>query len=54
MGDENNLHIITEVGTFGDLNIKDPTKKKVKKNNEELDVLIEESIKNNLINLDDK
>jgi hypothetical protein len=48
------LYIITEVGTFGDLNITDPTKKKVKKKNKELDVLIEEAIQENKDNLINK
>jgi hypothetical protein len=47
--------IITEVGTFGDLNIEDPTVKSIKKKNntnyteEEIDSLIKESISNNAI-----
>ena len=45
--------IITEVGTFGDLNIDDPTVKPIKKKNntnyteEEIESLIKESINNN-------
>ena len=45
--DDNEQCIVTEIGTFGSLNIKDPTKKKVTKTDEELQVLIEESIKVN-------
>ncbi len=37
------LNIVTEVGVFGDLDINDPTKKKVK-NKEEVDKLIQEAI----------
>jgi len=49
---DNNMHIVTEVGVFGDLNIEDPTAKKVKKKNEELsesevNQLIEESVQAN-------
>lgn len=41
----NELNIVTEVGMFGELNIEeDPTSKKVKKKNEDLDALIEEAI----------
>jgi len=44
------LCIITEVGIFGQLDIEDPTKKKVKKK-DELEALIESSVKTNLDNL---
>ena len=44
------LCTITEVGIFGELDIKDPTKKKVKKK-DELETLIESSIVTNLQNL---
>lgn len=30
------LHIVTEVGVFGDLDIKDPTAKQIKRNTENL------------------
>ena len=32
------LYAVTEVGMFGDLDVQDPTKKKVKKKNEEQDI----------------
>ena len=45
MCDCNELNIVTEVGMFGELNIEeDPTSKRVKKKNEDLDALIEEAI----------
>lgn len=47
------LHIVTEVGTFGDLNITDPSKKKVNKLNE-LDDVIREATEENLKNLTNK
>jgi len=47
---EEDLCIITEVGVFAGLDIKDPTKKKVKKK-DELETLIESSVKTNLENL---
>lgn len=45
------LSIVTEIGVFGELDITDPTKKKVKRNSQELDSIIEETIKNNNDNL---
>ena len=45
------LNIVTEVGVFGDLNIDDPTKKKVKKTDDEMDALIESAIASNVNNL---
>lgn len=49
-----NLSIVTEVGVFGDLDIKDPTVKEIKKKNSnealseaELQEIIKESIQNN-------
>ena len=46
------MTILTEVGNFGELNIEDPTVKKVKKKKTpNLDKLIEESINNNRDNL---
>lgn len=41
------LSVVTEVGTFGDLNIEDPTQKKVKKQNEDLEALIKEAVAEN-------
>lgn len=47
------LHIVTEVGVFGDLNIPDPTAEKVKKKQSEsisqsdFDELIESIVKSN-------
>jgi len=37
------LNIVTEVGVFGELDINDPTKKKVK-SKEEIDAMIQEAI----------
>jgi|HigsolmetaAR203D_1030402.scaffolds.fasta_scaffold01377_13 hypothetical protein len=45
------FEIVTEVGVFGDLNIEDPTRKKVNKKNEDIDELIMESTQSNLKNL---
>jgi len=47
LDNDSELCIITEIGTFGSLNIKDPTKKKVSKEDEELQAIIEESIEMN-------
>lgn len=45
------LEIVTEVGVFGDLNIKDPTIKKINKaNDKDVDVLIKEATAANLNN----
>lgn len=44
------LHVLTEVGVFGALNIEDPTKKRVLKESE-LQELISESVSENLNNL---
>jgi hypothetical protein len=44
---EDELCVVTEIGIFGTLNIPDPTKKKINKDDSELGVLIEESIQNN-------
>jgi hypothetical protein len=45
---ENEFSILTEVGVFGELNIKDPTKRKIKKDDtEDLEEMIQESIENN-------
>lgn len=51
---EEEFEIVTEVGTFGSLNIEDPTTKKVKRKNSEIEELIAESTKNNLANLPKK
>ena len=48
--DTEDLCVLTEVGVFAELDIKDPTKKKVKKK-DELETLIESSIVTNLQNL---
>ena len=47
--DNKEYSVVTEVGVFGDLNIEDPTAKKVKKKNDEqsIDDMIAESIKTN-------
>ena len=53
MDKNKDLHIVTEVGIFGELDINDPTIKKIKnKNNEnlsesDLQEMIQESIQNN-------
>lgn len=42
------LCVVQEVGVFGELDIKDPTKKKLKKKDEQdIDALIKESIEKN-------
>lgn len=46
------LHVVTEVGMFGDLDIEDPTKKKIKKKKKIKDE-IEEAIQENLKKLGD-
>jgi adenylate cyclase class IV len=47
------LTLVTEVGTFGELNIDDPTEQQVKKKKKDLEALIEASIAENAnINLD--
>ena len=54
MDNKEQLHVVTEVGVFGELDVNDPTAKKVKKDGEEdssdvaLEQLIEDSIKQNL------
>lgn len=48
---DDEMNIVTEVGTFGDLDINDPTATKVKKKKKEIDELIQESIKENANNL---
>lgn len=47
---DNNYSVVTEVGTFGDVNIKDPTVRNVEKEND-MDELIKQSIKENSQNL---
>lgn len=44
------LNIVTEQGVFGDLNIADPSKKKVKKA-EDMNEVIRQSIEKNAKNL---
>lgn len=45
------MSVVTEIGTFGSLNIEDPTVKKVKEKkdmtDEEMEALIKESIQHN-------
>jgi hypothetical protein len=48
--DNGELNIVTEVGTFGGLNIEDPTKKIVKKL-EDIDDVIREATQENVKNL---
>ena len=48
---DNNYSVVTEVGTFGDINIDDPTVSSVKKKNEDIEQLIAESVKENATNL---
>lgn len=43
------LHVVTEVGVFGGLEINDPTKKKVLKK-DEMEALIKEAHQSNLGN----
>ena len=50
VNDDKELYVVTEVGTFGDLNIADPTKKKVLKESE-LEDLIREATTENMNNL---
>jgi hypothetical protein len=44
---ESDFNIVTEVGVFGDLNINDPTKKKIKQKDEDIDTLIKEAVEKN-------
>lgn len=48
--EEQEIYIVTEQGVFGDLDIKDPSKKKAKKKSE-IDELIREANEKNLQNL---
>jgi hypothetical protein len=48
--DEGELHIVTEVGVFGELDLKDPTKKKVQRSSE-IEELIREASEENVRNL---
>ena len=48
--EEQEVCIVTEVGTFGDLNIVDPTKKKVRKM-DDLEEIIREATEENSRNL---
>ncbi len=56
MSKESEYEIVTEVGTFGNLNIDDPTVRKIKKkaDGQDIDQLIRESIDANRRNLSDK
>lgn len=49
MCDKEKMNIVTEVGIFGELNVKDPTAKEVNgtEENAELEALIAESIEKN-------
>jgi hypothetical protein len=49
--EESELCVVTEIGVFGELDIKDPTKKKVKKKSSEMEALIEAAIEENKKNL---
>lgn len=49
--DNSELCAITEVGVFADLNISDPTKKKLSKADSGLEAVIEQAIKDNEKNL---
>lgn len=51
MNKNEDLSFVTEVGTFGDLNIADPTEIKTKKKQTDMEALIEASIAENLSNL---
>lgn len=48
---DNDYSAVTEVGTFGDLNIKDPTEKDIKKKDKSVEELITESVQENKENL---
>lgn len=53
--DDDKLYYVTEVGTFGDLDIDDPTAIELqKKKKKEMDELIKQAIENNKKNLEDK
>lgn len=47
------LYVVTEVGMFGELDVQDPTKKKVKRkeNEQDLEAIIAEGIASNKNNL---
>lgn len=47
------LYVVTEVGMFGELDVQDPTKKKVKRkeNEQDLEAIIAEGIAANKNNL---
>jgi len=49
--DNDELFVITEVGTFGNLNIVDPSKKKLERQNEDIMTVIKEVTRTNLDNL---
>lgn len=49
------LHVLTEVGVFGDLDIDDPTAKKVKRkktDNDDIEGMINDAIEKNLKGLE--
>jgi hypothetical protein len=49
MADKEELHVVTEQGMYGDLEVKDPSKRKLKE--EEMEALIEKATQENLKNL---
>jgi hypothetical protein len=49
--EEDELCVVTEIGVFADLNISDPTKKKLQKADSGLEAVIEQAIKDNEKNL---
>jgi hypothetical protein len=53
MSDKDNgeLCVVTEIGVFADLNISDPTKKKLAKADSGLEAVIEQAIEDNKKNL---
>ena len=54
MDNSKEMHIVTEVGTFGSLNINDPTKKKIKPEDQDIDSVIKDAIAENAKNLINK
>jgi len=49
--EDTELYVVTEVGTFGELNIDDPTKKKLKRKDEDIMSVIKEATEINLSNI---
>lgn len=50
MCENNDLHVVTEIGVFGELDVEDPTVNNVKKKNKDVNVdeIINEAIQENL------